>query len=197
MPVFGGPAHTLNAAGMVVNTRGQQRGGQPRWLSAPTGTGQGRTPHRSSAGRLQRPGDRLQPTGSPGPRSGQVAQRANGRSREQPGEGSGRAAAPRRRFRRRGPAPCPGDFLRSRPAPGTLEPQAGRSRDLGQNRGGREQKVALEAWLPRWPSLVATSAGRELDHALTGVRNDMIRQIGDEKTKRELRKARASRRGPA
>ncbi len=57
--------------------------------------------------------------------------------------------------------------------------------------------MALEAWLPRWPSLVATSAGRELDHALTGVRNDMIRQIGDEKTKRELRKARASRRGPA
>lgn len=65
-----------------------------------------------------------------------------------------------------------------------------------KNRGGREQKVTLEAWLPRWPSLVATSANRELDQALVDVRKDMIRQIEDEKTKRELPKGRASRRGP-
>ena len=50
--------------------------------------------------------------------------------------------------------------------------------------------------LPRWPSLVATSANRELDQALVDVRKDMIRQIEDEKTKRELPKGRASRRGP-
>jgi ribosome-associated translation inhibitor RaiA len=66
-----------------------------------------------------------------------------------------------------------------------------------KNRGGHEQKVTLEAWLPRWPSLVATSAEREFDHALIDVRKDMIRQIEDEKTKRELPKGRATRRGPA
>ncbi len=32
----------LNACGMVVNVRSNQRGGQPQWLSAPTGT-RGRT----------------------------------------------------------------------------------------------------------------------------------------------------------
>jgi hypothetical protein len=43
---------------------------------------------------------------------------------------------------------------------------------------------------------VATSTDRELDHALTGVRKDMIRQIEDEKTKRELRKRRHRDGGP-
>jgi hypothetical protein len=38
---------------------------------------------------------------------------------------------------------------------------------------------------------------RELDHALIEVRKDMIRQIEDEKAKRELHKARTSRPGPA
>jgi ribosome-associated translation inhibitor RaiA len=66
-----------------------------------------------------------------------------------------------------------------------------------KNRGGHEQKVTLEAWLPRWPSLVAHSADRELDHALIGVRKEMIRQIEDAKTKRDLHKARTSRPGPA
>jgi hypothetical protein len=67
-----------------------------------------------------------------------------------------------------------------------------------QNRGGPEQKVILEAWLPRGPSLVATSAGREPGHALIEVRRDMIRQIEeDEKARRELHKAGEPRRGPA
>jgi ribosome-associated translation inhibitor RaiA len=66
-----------------------------------------------------------------------------------------------------------------------------------KNRGGHEQKVTLEAWLPRWPSLVAHSADRELDHALVDVRKEMIRQIEDEKTKRDLHKARTARPGPA
>jgi hypothetical protein len=64
-----------------------------------------------------------------------------------------------------------------------------------KNRGGRELKVPLQAWLPRWPSLVATSTDRELDHALIEVYNDMIRQIEDGRTKRELGKPR--RRGGA
>jgi ribosome-associated translation inhibitor RaiA len=53
-----------------------------------------------------------------------------------------------------------------------------------KDRRGVEQKVTLEAWLPGWPALVATSAGRELDHALVEVRKEMIRQIEDEKAKR-------------
>ena len=44
-------------------------------------------------------------------------------------------------------------------------------------------------------TFVATSTDRELDHALIEVYNDMIRQIEDGRTKRELGKPRASR-GP-
>jgi hypothetical protein len=65
-----------------------------------------------------------------------------------------------------------------------------------KNRGAPEQKVTLEAWLPGWPSPVATSTDRELDRALIDVRKDMIRQIEDEKAKREPHKGRASRPGP-
>jgi hypothetical protein len=39
-----------------------------------------------------------------------------------------------------------------------------------KNRGGLEQKLTLEAWLPRWPSLVATSVDRDLDRGVTDVR---------------------------
>jgi hypothetical protein len=53
-----------------------------------------------------------------------------------------------------------------------------------KDRRGVEQKVTLEAWLPGWPTMVATSSGRELDHALVDVRKEMIRQIEDEKAKR-------------
>lgn len=62
-----------------------------------------------------------------------------------------------------------------------------------KNRDGPEQKVMLEAWIPGWPSRVATSTDRDLDHALVTVRKDMIRQIEDEKAKRELPKSRARR----
>jgi ribosome-associated translation inhibitor RaiA len=65
-----------------------------------------------------------------------------------------------------------------------------------KDRGGAEQKVTLEAWLPSWPALVATAADQEFDHALIGVRKDMIRQIDDEKSKRE-HKARTGRPEPA
>lgn len=58
-----------------------------------------------------------------------------------------------------------------------------------KNRGGLEQKVTLEAWLPRWPSLVASAADRDLDRALVSVRQEMIRQIGDEKTRHDPRRS--------
>jgi type IV secretory pathway VirD2 relaxase len=43
---------------------------------------------------------------------------------------------------------------------------------------------------------VATSTHRQLDHALIDVRKNMIRQIEDQKTKRDLHKTRTSRRAP-
>ncbi len=53
-----------------------------------------------------------------------------------------------------------------------------------KDRHGPEQKVTLEAWLPQWPPLVATSSARDLDAAVIEVRREMIRQIEDEKAKR-------------
>ena len=53
-----------------------------------------------------------------------------------------------------------------------------------KDRRGPEQKVTFEAWLPKWPPLVATSTTRDLDQALIEVRKEMIRQIEDEKAKR-------------
>jgi ribosome-associated translation inhibitor RaiA len=63
-----------------------------------------------------------------------------------------------------------------------------------KDRGGPEQKVTLETWLPRWPSVVATSAGPELDHALIEARKELIRQIEDKKSKHGMG---TGRRGPA
>lgn len=59
-----------------------------------------------------------------------------------------------------------------------------------KDRGGTEQKVTIEAWLPGWVPLVATSIAPEVGHALVEVRKDLIRQIEDEKTKRDLHKPR-------
>jgi ribosome-associated translation inhibitor RaiA len=53
-----------------------------------------------------------------------------------------------------------------------------------KDRRGPEQKVTFEAWLPKWPPLVASSNERDLDHALIEVRKEMIRQIEDEKARR-------------
>jgi ribosome-associated translation inhibitor RaiA len=63
-----------------------------------------------------------------------------------------------------------------------------------KDRGGPEQKVTLETWLPHWPSVVATAVGRELDHALIEARKELIRQIEDKKSKHEMG---TGRRGPA
>jgi ribosome-associated translation inhibitor RaiA len=58
---------------------------------------------------------------------------------------------------------------------------------------GPDQKVALQAWLAGRAHLVATSHERDLDHALAEVRRDLIRQIEDERSRREPRERRKTR----
>ena len=53
---------------------------------------------------------------------------------------------------------------------------------------GPDQKVTLQAWLAGRAHLVATSHERDLDHALAEVRRDLIRQIEEERSRREPRK---------
>jgi len=64
-----------------------------------------------------------------------------------------------------------------------------------KDRGGPEQKATLEALLPGLAVVVATSADRELDHAIIEARKELIRQIDDEKAKRSDHKAQTPRRG--
>jgi hypothetical protein len=47
------------------------------------------------------------------------------------------------------------------------------------------QKVTLEAWLPKFPHLAATSKEPALHDALMDVREDLLRQINDEIGKRK------------
>src|SRR5215212_4067858 len=66
-----------------------------------------------------------------------------------------------------------------------------------RDREGPDQKVTLQAWLGGRAHLVATSHERDLDHALAEVRRDLIRQIEDERSRREPGKRRKTRyRGP-
>jgi ribosome-associated translation inhibitor RaiA len=58
---------------------------------------------------------------------------------------------------------------------------------------GADQKVSLQAWLPGRAHLVATSREHDLDHALAEVRRDLIRQIEDERSRREPRERRKTR----
>ena len=58
---------------------------------------------------------------------------------------------------------------------------------------GPDQKVTLQAWLAGRAHIVATSHERHLDHALAEVRRDLIRQIEDERSRREPRKRRKTR----
>jgi ribosome-associated translation inhibitor RaiA len=58
---------------------------------------------------------------------------------------------------------------------------------------GADQKVTLQAWLAGRSRLVATSHERDLDHALAEVRTDLIRQIEDERSRREPTKRRKTR----
>jgi ribosome-associated translation inhibitor RaiA len=58
---------------------------------------------------------------------------------------------------------------------------------------GPDQKLTLQAWLARRAHLVASSHERDLDHALAEVRRDLIRQIEEERSRREPRKRRKTR----
>ncbi len=58
---------------------------------------------------------------------------------------------------------------------------------------GPDRKVTLQAWLAGRAHLVATSRERDLDHALADVRKDLIRQIEGERSRREPRERRKTR----
>ena len=63
-----------------------------------------------------------------------------------------------------------------------------------KHRDGREQQVTLQAELPRYPPVVAKAEGRQLDQAVAEAKRELVRQIEDEKSKREpkVRKPRRS-----
>lgn len=68
-----------------------------------------------------------------------------------------------------------------------------------KDRRGAEQRVTLECWINRVPRqhLVATSSARDLPVALNEVRNELIRQVDEAKTRREPRSNRVLRVVPA
>ncbi|XVV07604.1 HPF/RaiA family ribosome-associated protein [Actinosynnema sp. CA-248983] len=67
-----------------------------------------------------------------------------------------------------------------------------------KDRDGVEQRVTLECWVNRTPRLhlVATSAKRDLTAALSEVRDELVRQVDDAKTRTEPRHNRALRAVP-
>ncbi|GAA1302236.1 HPF/RaiA family ribosome-associated protein [Saccharothrix xinjiangensis] len=64
-----------------------------------------------------------------------------------------------------------------------------------KDREGVEQRVTLECWINRHPRLhlVATSSRRDLSAALGEVRDDLVRQVDEAKTRTEPRSNRALR----
>lgn len=68
-----------------------------------------------------------------------------------------------------------------------------------KDRSGVEQHVTLECWINRTPRLhlVATSSEADLPTALNEVRNELIRQVDEAKTRTEPRSNRALRSVPA
>lgn len=67
-----------------------------------------------------------------------------------------------------------------------------------KERHGAGQRVTLECWISRAPRLhlVSTSTAKELAVALNEVRNDLIRQVDDAKTRTESRNNNHVRRTP-
>ncbi|SES07658.1 hypothetical protein SAMN05216188_12158 [Lentzea xinjiangensis] len=67
-----------------------------------------------------------------------------------------------------------------------------------KDRQGAEQRVTLECWVNRTPRLhlVATSSERDLSAALNEVRNELVRQVDEAKTRTEPRHNRALRSVP-
>jgi ribosome-associated translation inhibitor RaiA len=62
-----------------------------------------------------------------------------------------------------------------------------------KERGTPSQRTVLEAWIAGSDRLVATSAQPDLDSAVTEVRDDLIRQLTDAKTRAEPRNRRSLR----
>lgn len=64
-----------------------------------------------------------------------------------------------------------------------------------KDRRGVEQRVTLECWINRSPRLhlVATSSKRDLPAALSEVRDELVRQVDEAKTRTEPRSNRALR----
>jgi hypothetical protein len=64
-----------------------------------------------------------------------------------------------------------------------------------KDRGGQSQRTTLEAWIAGRPRLVATSDAQVLEVATSEVRDDLIRQLTDQKTRTEPRNNRSLRGG--
>ena len=60
-----------------------------------------------------------------------------------------------------------------------------------KGRGKPDQRTVLECRIAGWPTVVGTSNKPDLDQALTEVRQELIRQLGDNKTRVEDRKRRS------
>jgi ribosome-associated translation inhibitor RaiA len=54
-----------------------------------------------------------------------------------------------------------------------------------KHRDAKEQQVTLRADLPGYPPLVASAVDRDLDRALAEAKRELIRQVEDEKKKRD------------
>ncbi len=62
-----------------------------------------------------------------------------------------------------------------------------------KGRDSRDPRTVLECSIVGWPKLVATSTKSDVDQALVEVRDDLIRQINDTKTRMEPRNNRSRR----
>jgi ribosome-associated translation inhibitor RaiA len=65
-----------------------------------------------------------------------------------------------------------------------------------KHRDGKEQQVTVQADLPGYPPVVARVMDRDLTHAVAEAKRDLIRQIEDEKKKREPKNNRLLREKP-
>jgi hypothetical protein len=54
-----------------------------------------------------------------------------------------------------------------------------------KDRGALHQQVTVEVRVPRWPPLVGHGVDRDVDRAVREARDEVIRQIDEEKTQRD------------
>jgi ribosome-associated translation inhibitor RaiA len=62
-----------------------------------------------------------------------------------------------------------------------------------KERDSASQRVVLECWIAGWPRTVATSTRPDVDEAVNEVRDELVRQLNDQKTRTEPRNNRARR----